>query len=59
MNKLITYLKASKAELTKVAWPSKKLVRDHTVVVIVISIVVAVFLAFVDYILQYILTLIV
>lgn len=53
MEKLLNYLKASKAELGKVAWPSRKLVRDHSVVVIVISIAVALFLAAIDFVLQY------
>lgn len=52
MNKLLTYLKESRAELAKVIWPSRKEARDHTVVVIVVSLAVALFLGAVDYLLE-------
>lgn len=52
MNKFIEYLKGSRAELKKVVWPSYKQARDHTVVVIIISIVVALFLGAIDYLLE-------
>ena len=48
MKKLINYIKASRAELKKVVWPSKKQTRNHTLMVIGISIAVAVFLGTVD-----------
>ncbi|MFC1612902.1 preprotein translocase subunit SecE [Patescibacteria group bacterium] len=37
-------------ELKKVVWPSKKDVKNHTWVVIVLCLIVAAFLGFVDYI---------
>ena len=52
MKKLIEYLKASKAELMKVVWPSRVQARDHTIMVIAISLAVAAFLGLVDYILE-------
>ena len=55
MKKLINYIKASRAELKKVVWPSKKQTRNHTLMVIGISIAVAVFLGTVDLLLNKIL----
>ncbi len=52
MNKLFTYLKESRAELGKVVWPSRKEARDHTVLVIVVSVGVALFLGAIDYLLE-------
>lgn len=50
-NKLFTYLKESKEEVKKVTWPTKKEIKQHTLLVIGISLGVAVFLGAVDYIL--------
>jgi len=47
---LIQYLKDSRAELKKVAWPTKKETLKNTWVVIGLSIGVAAFLGFWDYI---------
>ena len=59
MNKLINYLKKSREELGKVAWPSKQTTLNHTGIVIVISIAVAIFLGAIDYILNKILQLVI
>ena len=59
MKKLINYLKASRVELGKVAWPSRMQVRDHTAVVIVISVVVAIFLGTIDFVLNYLFQLVI
>jgi len=49
MNKLIQYIKDSITELKKVIWPSKKELTDHTLLVIAISLIVAIFIGLVDY----------
>ncbi len=56
MNKIINYLKASRLELMKVVWPSRKQTIQYTIEVIVVSLIVAVFLGGVDYLLTLILT---
>ena len=48
-NKLINYFKESKAELTKVTWPTKEQAIQSTILVIVISAATAFFLGGVDY----------
>jgi len=50
ISNLINYIKASKSELKKVVWPTKKIIRNHTLLVIGISLTVAAFLGLVDYI---------
>ncbi len=55
IKKLGAYIKDSRAELKKVVWPTKKQTRNHTIMVIGISIAVAAFLGAVDYILNKIL----
>lgn len=57
MNKLINYFKEARQELAKVAWPSKQTTMQHTGIVIVLSIVMAVFLGGIDYLLTKILQL--
>ncbi len=49
-NNLTEYIKNSKLELKKVNWPSKNTTVNYTILVIMVSIVVAAFLALVDYI---------
>lgn len=56
MNKLINYIIESKKELKKVVWPSKKEVTQHTILVIIISLVVAAFIGLSDYILNFIIS---
>jgi len=54
-NKLFNYLKESREELKKVVWPSKRETRNHTLLVIGISLLLAVFLGAVDYLFNYLL----
>ena len=51
INKLVQYIKDSKNEIKKVTWPTKKEIKQHTILVITISLAVAAFLGLVDYIL--------
>ncbi len=55
MNKLITYLKGSREELSKVVWPSRETIINHSIMVIGISVAVAIFLGAVDFVLSKIL----
>lgn len=48
-NRLGRYLKESREELRKVIWPSRAETVRHTLLVIVISVSVAVFLGVIDY----------
>lgn len=50
--KFINYLKESKAELHKVTWPTKKEAINATILVIIISFLVAAFLGTIDYVLN-------
>ena len=50
-NKLTQYLKESKEELKKVTWPTKKEVKQHTLLAISVSLGVALFLGIIDYLL--------
>ncbi len=47
--KLISYIKASKSELKKVVWPTRKQTTNHTLLVIGFSLAVAIFLGVVDF----------
>ena len=47
------YLKESYAEMKNVTWPTKKEIKQHTILVIAISLAVALFLGLVDFILSY------
>lgn len=49
MDKLINYLKGAIAEMRKVTWPTKKETYNYTVLVIVASLAMAVFLGGLDY----------
>jgi preprotein translocase subunit SecE len=51
IDKLSSYLKDSYHEMKRVTWPTKQEVRQHTLLVISISLGVALFLGIVDYIL--------
>ncbi len=44
MNSIINYLKSVKAELAHVVWPTKKVTINHSILVIIISVIVAIFL---------------
>lgn len=48
MDKLITYLKNSKAELVHVSWPTRKQTIAHTAIVVVIALLVAAYIAVLD-----------
>jgi len=48
MNKLVNYFKGAKEELSKVVWPSRQATINHSLMVIGVSIVVALFLGVVD-----------
>ena len=49
MSKLIDYLKGSREELSKVVWPSRETITNHSAMVIGISIAVAIFLGAIDF----------
>ncbi|MCR5761009.1 MAG: preprotein translocase subunit SecE [Sphaerochaetaceae bacterium] len=51
MKKLIKYLKESVLEMKKVAWPSKGTIVSYTKIVLITTIVFAVVLGLVDYVL--------
>lgn len=59
MNKIINYLKGARAELAKVAWPSRQTTVNHTVMVIAVSIGVALFLGVIDYLLNKVLEIVI
>lgn len=48
-NPLVNYVRESKEELKKVAWPSRKVVVRDTIIVVSISLTMAVFFGAVDY----------
>jgi preprotein translocase subunit SecE len=48
-NRLVSYVKASRDEMRKVAWPTKQAVIRDTLVVIGFSIGLAVFFGVIDY----------
>jgi preprotein translocase subunit SecE len=52
---LISYLRESREELKKVAWPNRRDTRNNTMLVIGISVFVAVFLGLIDLGLNYVL----
>ncbi|MCX2683739.1 preprotein translocase subunit SecE [Campylobacter sp. MIT 21-1685] len=52
MEKLITYLKTSKAELRKVIFPLKEQVRNAYIAVFIVVVVVSLFLTLVDWIMS-------
>ena len=51
-NTLFSYLRESKEELEKVAWPTQKQTTRYSIVVIVISLVIAVYFGIIDYLLN-------
>lgn len=48
-NKLVSYLKQSKEELTKVEWPNRKETLHYTLVVLGVSVAIALFLGVIDF----------
>jgi preprotein translocase subunit SecE len=55
MNRFINYLKDTRAELTHVSWPTRRQATAFTVVVILVSVLTALFLGFFDYLFSLIL----
>lgn len=55
LKKITNYLKESREELRKVVWPSKRETRNHTFLVIGISLGVAIFLGAIDFFFNFIL----
>ena len=55
MERFINYLKDTRAELTHVSWPTRKQAIAFTLVVILVSVLTAVFLGLVDYVFSLIL----
>ena len=49
MDKLFNYFKGAKEELAKVVWPSRQTTINHTLMVILISVGIALFLGAIDY----------
>ena len=52
IGRIVSYIKDSRKELQKVVWPSAKQTRNHTIMVIAVSLAVAAFLGAVDYLLN-------
>ncbi len=48
-NPVVAYVKESKDELRKVAWPSRKVVIQDTVIVVAVSLAMAAFFGVIDY----------
>ncbi len=48
MKKLILFLKEAYAELKKVSWPSKDELQESTMVVIITTIIISLFLGVID-----------
>lgn len=52
MNKLIKFLKEVRIELAKVSWPKREELWESTLIVIVVSLMMAVFIGLVDLLLS-------
>ena len=55
MNKITQFFREAKAELKKVNWPNRQQTIRYTLLVISLSVGVALFLGFLDYIFSYLL----
>ena len=55
MNRFINYIKDTRAELTHVSWPTRRQATVFTGIVVTVSIAVALYLGFFDYLLSLIL----
>ncbi len=53
MNKIVSYIRESIAEMKKVTWPTKKETYNYTLLVIGISLGAAIFLGILDYLFTY------
>ena len=49
MNKIIEFFKETRAEMTKVAWPTKTEVIGSTIVTVVVSVILSIFVGIVDF----------
>ena len=49
MSSLVTYLKNVRAELSHVVWPTKRQSLTHVVLIVLISVVTAIFIAILDH----------
>lgn len=49
MTKLITFLQEAKVELARVNWPGRKEIIRYTILVVIISLILAVFLGGLDF----------
>ena len=52
MQKVFKFLKEVKTELLKVSWPSKNEIVGSTIVTIVVSVILSIFIGIVDFILD-------
>ncbi len=52
MQKIIRFLKETRTELTKVTWPTKNEIIGSTVVTVVVSLILSIFVGIVDFILD-------
>lgn len=50
MKRLINYLKDTKAEMKHVSWPTRKQALSYTVLVIILSVFVSMYLGFFDWV---------
>ncbi len=55
MQAILNYLHNAQEELRKVSWPTRKETQNATILVIIVSLVIAAFLGALDYIFNYIL----
>lgn len=52
-DKTAQYLKGSYAEIKNITWPTRAEIKQHTILVIAISVAVALFLGLCDYVLNF------
>lgn len=55
MSKIIDFLRESKIELKKVTWPTKQEIIKYTFIVIIFSLIIALFLGGLDFLFSFIL----
>jgi preprotein translocase subunit SecE len=52
MNRLLTYLRDTRGEIKHVSWPTQKQIIIYTILVIVVSLVTAIYLGLLDFLYQ-------
>lgn len=52
--RIVAFWKGVKAEFRKIIWPSKELLKNQTIAVLVVSVVLSVFIRFFDIACQYV-----